>query len=77
MELQKNEKNKLILLVDTYKSIYNKIEKVSDQIEKIVEQKNKLIEELIKNRSKETKYIEHLKEKYNITENDIKNMFIK
>ena len=74
-EIDKEEKLKLLEFVNKYKSLYIDIEQVTNKLEEINKEKDILLNDLIETRNKETEFTEKLKNKYNITENDIKNMF--
>jgi predicted nuclease with TOPRIM domain len=74
-KIDKEEKLKLLEFVNKYKSLYIDIEQVTNKLEEINKEKDILLNDLIETRNKETEFTEKLKNKYNITENDIKNMF--
>jgi predicted nuclease with TOPRIM domain len=74
-EIDKEEKLKLLEFVNKYKSLYIDIEQVTNKLEEINREKDILLNDLIETRNRENEFTEELKKKYNITENDIKNMF--
>lgn len=73
-EIEKEEKIKLLEFIKSYKTLYTKIEDVTKEFEKINNKKDSLLNKLIETRNKEVEFINFLKEKYDITENDIKNI---
>jgi len=74
-EIDKEERLKLLEFVKKYQSLYVDIESVTNDLDRISKQKDILLDELTKTRNEEVEFTKSLKKKYNITENDIKNMF--
>jgi hypothetical protein len=74
-KINKEERLKLLEFVNKYKLLYTEIETVTNKLEEINREKDVLLNDLIETRNKENEFTEELKKKYNITENDIKNMF--
>lgn len=75
INIKKEEKLKLHEFIKTYKQLYVDIESVTNELELINKRKDILLDELIKTRKEEVEFINSLKSKYNITDNDIKNIF--
>jgi hypothetical protein len=73
--MKKEEKLKLYEFVKTYKQLYVDIESVTRELELISKRKDILLDELVKTRKEEVEFINSLKVKYNVTDNDIKNIF--
>lgn len=74
INIKKEEKIKLYDFIKTYKKIYADIESVTNELELINKKKDILLNELTETRNKEVEFINFLKEKYDITEKDIKNI---
>lgn len=74
-EIDKEERLKLLEFVKKYQSLYVDIESVTNDLDRISKQKDILLDELTKTRIEEVEFTKSLKSKYNVTDNDIKNIF--
>lgn len=74
-EINKEERLKLLEFVKKYQSLYVDIESVTNDLDRISKQKDILLDDLTKTRNEEVEFTKSLKSKYNVTDNDIKNIF--
>lgn len=72
--IKKEEEIKLYSFIERYNKLYIDIENVTKELETINKKKDILLEKLVNSRKEEINFTNYLKEKYNINDNDIKNI---